>query len=480
MATPTTITIKHTTLVKPAEPTWSGRMPLSEWDMIGAITHVPTVFFYQSSTSLSTRPIRTTDPALLDHLKDSLARTLVTFYPLAGRLEPIGRGRFDLDCNGLGVLFIEAEAQTTSLDDLGDGDLSSCTDFQPLIPEVDYDRPIGEWPLLLVQVTKFRCGGIGLGFSISHAVVDGLSALHFKNEWARVARGEGIGTVPFLDRGVLRAGLPPVSRLPRFDPAEFQRPPVLLPDAGCSNNKGNYKPHHHETTVAKLKMTKTKVQMLKDMANAGGRTPSSTFDGRPFSTYETLTAHTWRCACKARKLRADQPTSVGVCVDSRRRTNPPLPDAYFGNAVLDVKAVALAGDVVARPLGFAAGKIRKAVEKADSSEFLSSAVDYLKNQPDLSEFQDFHAEDDDDDEDDDDGPFFGMPNLGVISWLRLPMVGLDFGFGKEVYMGSTHEFDGDTMLLPSRDGDGAIVVAICLRVDHMEAFKRCFYGDIVA
>ncbi|CAI0398102.1 unnamed protein product [Linum tenue] len=439
-------------------------MSLSEWDMIGAITHVPTVFFYRSSTS--TR-LRTTDSGLLDHLKDSLARTLVKFYPLAGRLEPIGRGRFDLDCNGLGVLFIEAEAQTTSLDDLGD--LSCCTDFQPLIPEVDYDRPIGEWPLLLVQVTKFGCGGIGLGFSISHAVVDGLSALHFKNEWARVTRGEGIGTAPYLDRGVLRAGLPPVSRQPRFDPAEFQRPPVLLPDhAGA-------KPYHHETTVAKLKMTKTKVQMLKDMANAGGRTPSSTFDGRPFSTYETLTAHTWRCACKARKLRPDQPTSVGVCVDSRRRTSPPLPDAYFGNAVLDVKAAALAGDVVARPLGFAAGKIRKAVEKADSSEFLSSAVDYLKNQPDLSEFQDFHAEDDDVD----DGPFFGMPNLGVISWLRLPMVGLDFGFGKEVYMGSTHEFDGDTMLLPGRDGDGAIVVAICLRVDHMEAFKRCFYGDIV-
>ncbi|CAI0398098.1 unnamed protein product [Linum tenue] len=414
--------------------------------MIGAITHVPTVFFYRSSTS--TR-LRTTDSGLLDHLKDSLARTLVKFYPLAGRLEPIGRGRFDLDCNGLGVLFIEAEAQTTSLDDLGD--LSCCTDFQPLIPEVDYDRPIGEWPLLLVQVTKFGCGGIGLGFSISHAVVDGLSALHFKNEWARVTRGEGIGTAPYLDRGVLRAGLPPVSRQPRFDPAEFQRPPVLLPDVGCSNNKGIY-----------IYM----IQMLKDMANAGGRTPSSTFDGRPFSTYETLTAHTWRCACKARKLRPDQPTSVGVCVDSRRRTSPPLPDAYFGNAVLDVKAAALAGDVVARPLGFAAGKIRKAVEKADSSEFLSSAVDYLKNQPDLND-------------DVDDGPFFGMPNLGVISWLRLPMVGLDFGFGKEVYMGSTHEFDGDTMLLPGRDGDGAIVVAICLRVDHMEAFKRCFYGDIV-
>ncbi|CAL1404114.1 unnamed protein product [Linum trigynum] len=461
MATPTSITINRSTLVKPAKRTWSGRMSLSEWDMIGAITHVPTVYFYKSTSS-------TSHPNLLDHLKDSLARTLVTFYPLAGRLEPVGGGRFDLDCNGLGVRFIEAEARTTSLDELGgDEDLSSCTDFQPLIPEVDYTRPFGEWPLLLVQVTKFRCGGIGLGFNISHAVVDGLSALHFFNEWARVARGKGIGMVPFLDRKVLRAGQPAVSRHPRFDPAEFQRPPVLLPEAGCSNNKGN-KPHY-ETKVAKLKMTKTKVQMLKDMAN------ETTFDHRPYSTYETLTAHIWRCACKARKLKPEQLTSVGVCVDSRRRMNPPLPNAYFGNAVLDIKAVSRSADLITKPLGYAAGKIRRAVEKADG-EFLTSAIDYLKNQPDLTEFQDFH---DGEEEDDDEGPFFGMPNLGVISWLRLPLLGLDFGFGKEVYMGSTHEFDGDTMLLQSQDGDGSIVLAICLRVDHMEAFKRCFYDDII-
>ncbi|CAI0452700.1 unnamed protein product [Linum tenue] len=422
MATPTSITINRSIMVKPAERTWSGRMSLSEWDMIGAITHVPTVYFYKSTPS-------TSHPNLLDHLKDSLARTLVTFYPLAGRLEPIHGGRFDLDCNGLGVRFIEAEAKTTSLDELGgDEDLSSCTDFQPLIPEVDYTRPIGEWPLLLVQVTKFRCGGIGLGFNISHAVVDGLSALHFFNEWARVARGKGIGMVPFLDRKVLRAGQPAaVSRHPRFDPAEFQRPPALLPEAGCSNNKGN-KPHY-ETKVAKLKMTKTKVQMLKDMAN------ETTFDHRPYSTYETLTAHIWRCACKARKLKPEQLTSVGVCVDSRRRMNPPLPNAYFGNAVLDIKAVSRSADLITKPLGYAAGKIRRAVEKADG-EFLTSAIDYLKNQPDLTEFQ-------------------------------------------EVYMGSTHEFDGDTMLLQSQDGDGSIVLAICLRVDHMEAFKRCFYDDII-
>ncbi|CAN1832843.1 Spermidine hydroxycinnamoyl transferase [Linum perenne] len=455
------ITSKSSTYVKPAEPTWSGRMSLSEWDMIGAITHVPTVYFYRPDSNMWVQ-----DNVVLNHLRDSLAHTLVHFYPLAGQLEPIGGGRFELECSARGVQFVVAEAETTSLDGLGDDLSSSSIDLQQFISEVDYTLPIHEWPLLVIQLTRFRCGGISLGFNISHAVVDGLSALHFFNEWARVARGEGIGMVPFLDRRVLRAGEPPLTKHPRFDPAEFQRPPVLLPDAGSSNNKD------HETKVATLKLTKTKVQMLKDMANEGR---SLTFD-RPYSTYETLTAHIWKCACKARKLKPDQLTAVGVCVDSRRRLNPPLPNAYFGNAVLDVKAMARSGDLVTRSLGYATERIRKAVEKVDG-EFLSSAIDYLKNQPDLTEFQDFHEDKEEDDIDE--GPFFGMPNLGVISWLRLPILGLDFGFGKEVYMGSTHEFDGDTMLLQSQDGDDSIVLAICLRVDHMEAFKRCFYDDIM-
>ncbi|CAN0916574.1 Spermidine hydroxycinnamoyl transferase [Linum grandiflorum] len=452
------ITSKISTYVKPAEPTWSGRMSLSEWDMIGAITHVPTVYFYEAPHS---DVWVQNDSAVMNHLRDSLAQTLVHFYPLAGRLEPVGSGRFELDCNAKGVRFVVAEAERVSLEDLGDDLSSPSVDLQQLIAEVDYTLPISEWPLLVVQLTKFRCGGISLGFNISHAVVDGLSALHFFNEWARMARGKPIGTVPFLDRKILRAGEPPLTKHPKFDPAEFQRPPVLLPDAGSSNNKD------YKTKVEKLKLTKTKVQMLKDMVNEGKGT--LTFD-RPYTTYETLTAHIWKCACKARKLKPDQQTAVGVCVDSRRRLNPSLPDAYFGNAILDVKAMAYSGDLVTRSLGYAAQKIRKAVEKVDN---------YLKNQPDLTEFQDFHEEEEEDGVDHDGGPFFGMPNLGVINWLRLPILGLDFGFGKEVYMGSTHEFDGDTMLIQSQDGDGSIVLAICLRADHMDAFKRCFYDDIM-
>jgi shikimate O-hydroxycinnamoyltransferase len=97
----------------------------------------------------------------------------------------------------------------------------------------------------------------------------------------------------------------------------------------------------------------------------------------------------------------------------------------------------------------------------------------LKNQPNLTRFQDIHALGGTE------GPFYGNPNIGVVSWLTLPIYGLDFGWGKEIYMGpGTHDFDGDSLLLPSPNGDGSVILAICLQVAHMEAFKKYFYEDI--
>ncbi|CAN1171657.1 Spermidine hydroxycinnamoyl transferase [Linum perenne] len=401
-------------------------------------------------------------------LIDSLSQTLVHFYPLAGRLGPIGEGdRFELDCNAKGAMFIEAVAETTSLDELGESCGCGNTDFQPLIPKVDYTRPIREWPLLLVQLTKFSCGSMSLCFNMSHVVVDGMSDFSFLNEWARIAHGERIGKMPFLDRKVLRAGEPPLSRQPpRFDPLEFENPPVFLSNDTTDSTITNGE--DKETKFSILKLTKAQLKMLKDMANE-----TLTASHRPYTTYETVTAHTWRCACKARKLKPDQLTAVIISVDSRRRTNPPLPETYFGNAILDVKAVERSEDIVSKPLGYATEKIRKEVEKVDE-EYISSAIEYLKNEPDLSKFQL--------NEDDIIEPWCGSPNLEVTSWQWLPFQGLDFGFGKEAYIGTGYELDGVVTLLPSDDqdgDDGSFWAWISLGTDHMEAFEHHLYNDII-
>ncbi|KAM7268677.1 hypothetical protein ACFE04_010843 [Oxalis oulophora] len=448
------VNVKECHIVKPAEPTWSGKQPLSEWDQVGTITHVPTIYFYKPPENWLMPPERITQT-----LKDSLSQTLVHFYPLAGRLGWIGRGRLELECNGMGVKLFEAESES-KLEDLGD--FTPTPEYEQLVPEVNYNLPIEELPLLLVQVTKFKCGGICLALTISHAVVDGPSALHFISEWARIARNEPLGTAPYLDRKLLRAGEPPKTCLPIIDHAEFEHPPLLLGQTDYLEERKK------KTTVSILKLKKTQVEKLKKIVNEGEYAPSH----RPFTRYETITGHTWRTACKARAHHPDQPTALGVCVDSRSRMQPALSSFYFGNATLDVIALSRSGELVSKPLGFASSKIREAIMKV-TNEYVTSGIEYLKQQPDLTKFQDLHALGGDD------GPFYGNPNLGVVSWLTLPIYGLDFGWGKEIYMGpGTHDFDGDSLILPCHGEDGALVVALCLQEVHMEAFKKYFYEDI--
>lgn len=447
------VNVTRCCMVQPIKPTFNGRMPLTESDQIGVLTHVPTIYFYRPSQNWlhSNHTIFTT-------LQTSLAKALVYFYPLAGRLRQLDGARFELDCNNSGAQLIEAESYAT-LDDLRD-----FTDFHHLIPKFNYSSPIEEIPLLTIQITKFRCGGITLGYSISHAVVDGRSALHFISEWARLARGEPLGAAPFLDRRLLRAGEPP-SAPPRFEHPQFDPPPLLLGRSSSEEER------EKATTTAMLKISKIQVEMLKKEANRG-RACDDDESARAYTRYEAIAGHIWRCACRARGHAPEQPTALVICVDVRGRVQPRLPENFFGNAVIHVIARGRSGELAARPLGYAAGRIREAVEGV-TSEYVHSVIDLVKNMEDLSRYQDIHALRTAE------VPFHGNPNIGVLSWMSLLLHAVDFGWGKEIFMApGAHGCDGDSLILPACDADGGFVVALCLQVACMDDFKKYFYQEI--
>ncbi|KAL9150365.1 hypothetical protein ABFS82_12G163900 [Erythranthe guttata] len=450
------VTIKSCCLVEPAESTWNGCMALTESDQTGFLTHVPTIYFYRPSLNWLTSSKQT----MFETLKDSLSRVLVHFYPLAGRLRWLAGSRLELDCNGKGIELIEARTES-DLDELGD--FSPSPHFDHLIPQMNYSSPIDEIPLLSVQLTEFRCGGVTLSYNISHAATDGQSALHFITEWARLARGEPLAEEPVLDRKLFRAGEPPSAR-PRFEHVQFDPPPLLMGQSSSENER------RKETTTAMLRLTKAQLETLRNEANG-----NITAARRAYSRYEAVTGHLWRSACMARGHTREQPTSLGLCVDVRRRMKPPLPDRYFGNAIIDVVARSRAGELMTRPLGYAAGKVREAIDGV-TCEYVHSAIDYLKNMEDLSELQDIHALRT---KEGAGAVFYGNPNLWVISWISLPLTGVDFGWGKDIAMTpGAHAGDGDSVILPGCDGDGSLVVAICLQSEFMEGFKKFFYQNI--
>ncbi|XP_047947441.1 shikimate O-hydroxycinnamoyltransferase-like [Salvia hispanica] len=423
--------VKESAVVKPAPAKPRSTIWISNLDAI-----LPEN--YHTRTHIFYRPTAVPDFFDAAVLKAALARTLSEFYPVAGRLNKDAKGRIEIDCNGEGAAFVEAEV---------DADLNDLEDFAPhpdfcLTPEVDYSQGISSFPLLLVQVTRFKCGGVCLGVAMDHQVKDGISALHILKTWCDIARGLDIGVLPYLDRRVLAARTPPQ---PKFNHVEFHPPPALKTHSNVSG-----------TRFSMFPLTRDQLNILKASCQEDhGKTP-------PYTSFVALTGHVWRCICKARRLPKDQETKLTIIVDGRSRLRLPLPPGYFGNAVFKASHIALSGEVESKPLNFTIGKIREAVSRMDD-EYLRSAIDYLEVEGGLHPNARGTG-------------LYKSPNLGITSWARLLFYEVDFGWGRPFYVGlGALPAEGHLIVMPTPVNDGSLALAIVLPEEHMKVFENIFY-----
>ncbi|KAL6570275.1 hypothetical protein OROMI_014789 [Orobanche minor] len=451
------IAVKDSTMVRPAAETPDVSLWNSNVDLVVPNFHTPSVYFY--------RPTDAADFFDSVVLKAALGHALVPFYPMAGRLKRDEDGRIEIDCNAEGVLFVEAESDG-EVDDYGD--FAPTLELRRLIPAVDYSQGIAMYPLLVLQgggafllqysyvrgliapnvtleVTYFKCGGVSLGVGMQHHVADGFSGLHFINTWSDMARGLDLAVPPFIDRTLLRARDPP---LPQFKHIEYQAPPAMKTD----NNNPESTP---ETSVSIFKLTRDQLNVLKAKSKEDGNTVV-------YSSYEMLAGHVWRSTCKARGLPEDQGTKLYIATDGRSRLQPPLPRGYFGNVIFTATPLAVSGDLESKPVWYAASKIHDALARMDN-EYLRSALDFLELQPDLKALvRGAHT--------------FRCPNLGITSWVRLPIHEADFGWGRPIFMGPGGiAYEGLSFVLPSPTNDGSLSVAISLQTEHMKVFEKLLY-----
>ncbi|XP_047330031.1 spermidine hydroxycinnamoyl transferase-like [Impatiens glandulifera] len=451
------VTVKATHIVKPAEETPSKIMYVSDIDQIHPITNAPTIYFYRSPSFSSFQ-------IMVEILKHSLSKALVIFYPFAGRLEWTHRKRVHINCNSLGAHSLEAETDAR-IDDFAP-DYRPTPAVRDLIPYVDYSRPIEELPLVLIQLTKFSCGGVSLGLALSHFVADGQSALHFVSEWVRIARGEGPEYLPFLDRTVLvqdQEDLLPAD----FDASDYKQPPLMI---GSLNN---LEERMKETEVLMLRLSKEQIDKLRSKANEEKKRLGDLERG--YTRFEVVAGHMWRTASKARKHMENQETAIRVVVNFRNRVKPPLPKFFFGNAILPVIVSSTSGELVSKPLSYVASKIRAATEKV-TDEYTKNVAIFLDKQEDLSQWRYLHVVGSTQ------GVFFGNPNMDITSWLTLPHNegGTDFGWGEEDHFGpGALGFDGKSFILSDNSSPGSAIIALRLQLTHIEDFKTFFYEDIL-
>lgn len=427
------LTTLASTLVLPRSRTHTSptKLCLSILDRVHDSWYLTTVYFYKPNGSANFFSF--------DILTEALSAALVPFYPLAGRLQKDDNGRLEVNCCGAGVLFVKAAADSIMGEYIDES--NPHPKLSELVPKQDEAQDKSTWPLAHLQVTFFQCGGVSLGVGVHHQIADGLGWLHFVNTWADLARGVTPKVQPSFDRTPLQARSPPMPV-----PLEFRFPKI-------AHQSGQNEPAMNKLAVKTFKFSKESLQELKAASNNSSEVK--------YTTHEMLTAHVWKCYCKACDLSADQETLILIPVDGRTRLIPPLSQAYCGNAIFLATTSLSAGQIVANPLYSTASKIRDTVAKMDN-EFLRSSIDFLEimfaNKPS--------------DPTDDPQPSGGCPNLHLVSWAKLPMYEADFGWGKPFFLTPAFSQNSLFLILPTASSDGSLTLYAPMPAHHLLAFER--------
>ncbi|XP_028800876.1 benzyl alcohol O-benzoyltransferase-like [Neltuma alba] len=425
-----TVRRREPELVAPAKPTPHELKLLSDIDdQDGFRFQMPGIHFYGHKTSM-----RGKDPAQV--IKNALAQALVFYYPLAGRLREGAGRKLMVDCNGEGVMFVEADADI-SLHQFGDPLHPPFPYFDELLYNVPGSEGLLNCPLLTFQVTRLKCGGFIFAHSVNHTVSDGPGMFQFLNAVAEIAGGACAPSVaPVWRRELLSARDPPrVTCTHReYEQLPNNNDPIWTQESIV----------HHSFFFGPKKLEA--IRQLFSPYNNGEHT----------TRFEALTAFLWRCRTKALQLESSEEVRFTCVSNIRGKSNPPLlPPGYYGNAFVYPAAVTTAGKLCENPLGYALELVKKAKAEA-TAEYIQSVADLMviKGRPGLT--------------------MRGTWSASDISRVRFRDV--DFGWGKAVYAGppttGAGDFQGVSYYVGYQNGKGeeCIVVPCSLPLNAMKRF----------
>ncbi|KAK4266990.1 hypothetical protein QN277_023839 [Acacia crassicarpa] len=430
-------------LVAPAKPTPRELKPLSDIDrQEGLRFQVPFIMLYRHDPSMEG-----TDPVGI--IRKALAEALVYYYPLAGRLREGGDRKLMVDCTAEGVLFIEADADVT-LDQFGDLLHPPFPCFHELLHHPPPSQSIINSPLLLIQVTRLKCGSFIMAVRLNHAVSDGPGLLQFLKALSEIAKGASQPSIlPVWQRELLTARDPPrVTRIHheydeqdsyinhQFHPIFMSVPPQNIVQRSF--------------LVRPSQITALRRQLPNHLARS--------------SSFQVLAACLWRCRTIALQPPPEVEVKLMFVVGVRSLLKPP--DGYYGNGFLYPAVVSPAGKLMNNHFGYALEVMRKGKAAVDV-EHVRSLVDLTvaKGQPHYTTVRSFLALD--------------MTHAGFED--------VDVGWGKAVYGGIAHghctvvpEMTSNFVTSENSKGERFIVIPISLPALAMEVFVREFNEMLIS
>ncbi|KAL1313093.1 hypothetical protein HN51_039664 [Arachis hypogaea] len=417
-------------LVAPAMPTPRELKLLSDIDdQEGFRFQLPSIFIYGHNPSMEGK-----DPVKV--IRDALSRTLVFYYPFAGRLRE-GHGRkLMVDCTAEGVLFIEADADV-ALDQLGDSLQPPFPCFEELLYNVPGSEGIVNCPLLLIQVTRFKCGGFTLAFRLNHTMSDGTGFAQFMTAMAEMARGAHQPSIlPVWSRELLSARHPPRITCTH---REYEEPivdtsTIILSKKDMVQRSFFFGP----TEIASLRRL-----VPRHLGEC--------------TRFELVTACLWCCRTKALQLAPEDDVRMMCIVNARARFNPKIPLGYYGNVFAYPAAVTTVRKLCENPFGYAVELIKKAKDEV-TEEYMHSVADLLVTKG---------------------RPLFTTVGSCIVSNLtRAGLREVDFGWGNALYggvfEGGAGDFFGVTFMMDCVNGKGeeSVMFPIFLPVKAMERFEK--------
>ncbi|GMQ03798.1 hypothetical protein CsSME_00049453 [Camellia sinensis var. sinensis] len=396
-------------LVVPSKPTPHELKQLSDIDdQEGLRFQLPVIICYKNNPSMEGK-----DPARV--IREALAKALVFYYPFAGRLVEGPNRELSVDCTAEGVLFIEADANV-ELDWLGDTVGQGCPYLEELLYDVPGSDGIVGCPLLLIQVTRFSCGGFTFAIRLNHPMSDASGLMQFLNTITEFA--QQLQTKIALARAATATTTTTANETTTINSSFFFGPKEIRAIR-------NHLPHHHHSTTA--------------------------------STFELLTACIWQCRTRALCLAPDKIVRISCVVNGRgNKHGLNLPPGYYGNVITFPTAMTKAGMLSMLPLGYALELVKKAKAQV-KEEYLRSVADLMvikgRSSYTLEANKDYIVSD----------------------TTRAGFDKVDFGWGKPVFGGVPRAISLISVFARFRDirgGEDGIVVPICLPESVMDRFEQ--------
>ncbi|KAL2333550.1 hypothetical protein Fmac_014763 [Flemingia macrophylla] len=418
-------------LVVPAIPTPRELKPLSDIDAQHCLRmQIRFLFFYRYQPLMAGR-----DPVQV--IRQALAETLVFYYPWAGRLRESTNGILMIDCTGEGVLFIEADADVT-IKQFGDNLMPPFACSDKILCNVPESDGILGCPLLLVQVTSLKCGGFIFGLRFNHTMSDASGIGQFLNVLAEIACGaQKPSVLPLWHRELLCARDPPKVA---YTHPEYEHE---LPDI-----RSMYIPKNCSFFFGPKEISSIRALLPHHIATKS-------------TTFEVLTAWIWRSYTESLNLQnPDQEVYLIIPVNARFghcKFNPPLPDGFYGNAIVFPLEGTTVKNLLCRPLEYSLELVKKAKYKANE-DYVHSVLELIAKK---------------------ERPFyFRSGSFMVTDHTKAGFQDVNFGWGTPLYNGIAEgglgNMLGASAYVPHTNskGEEGKVVMMCMPEYAMKCFRK--------